>query len=65
MPSATWRAFRIGLSVTNEIKTGLPKVIPGTIYPAKVKRNKHVIITSKLRLNVMITCLLRCVFVGY
>ena len=29
------------------------------------KRNKHVIITSKRRFDVIITCLLRCVFAGY
>ena len=33
--------------------------------PANTKRNKHVIITSKRRFDVIITCLLRCVFAGH
>ena len=32
--------------------------------PANTHRNKHVIITSKRRFDVMITCLLRFVFTG-
>ena len=32
--------------------------------PANTQRNKHVIITSKRRFDVIITCLLRCVFAG-
>ena len=32
--------------------------------PANTQRNKHVIITSKRRFGVIITCLLRCVFSG-
>ena len=32
--------------------------------PANTQRNKHVIITSKLRFDVMIACLLCCVFTG-
>ena len=35
------------------------------IYPANTQRNKHVIITSKQRFDVIISCLLRCVFAGY
>ena len=34
-------------------------------YPANTQSNKHVIISSKRRFDVMITCLLRCVFAGY
>ena len=37
-------------------------------YPANTKRNKHIIITSKLRFkrsNVIISCLICCVFAGY
>ena len=34
------------------------------IFPANTKRNKRVIITTKQRFDVMITCLLRCVFAG-
>ena len=33
-------------------------------FPAKTQRNKYVIITSKRRFDVIITCLLRCVFAG-
>ena len=32
--------------------------------PANTKRNKYVIITSKRRVDVKITCLLHCVFAG-
>ena len=32
--------------------------------PANTKRNKHVIITSKRRFDVIIRCLLRCVLAG-
>ena len=35
-----------------------------TRAPAITWRNKHVIITSKRRFDVIITCLLRCVFAG-
>ena len=34
------------------------------INPANTKRNKHIIITSKQRFDVIITCLLRFVFAG-
>ena len=34
------------------------------IFPANTKRNKHVIITSKQYFDVIIACLLRCVFAG-
>ena len=37
----------------------------GTTFPANTKRNKHVIITSSRRFDVMITCLLRLVSVGF
>ena len=33
-------------------------------FPTNIKRNKHVIITSKQRFDVIITCLLRDVFAG-
>ena len=32
--------------------------------PANIQRNKHVMITSKRRFDVMITCSLRCAFAG-
>ena len=32
--------------------------------PANAQRNEHVIITSKRRFDVIITCLLRCMFAG-
>ena len=34
------------------------------VIPANTQRNKHVIITSKRRFDVLITCLLRGVFAG-
>ena len=33
-------------------------------FPANTRGNKHVIITSKRRFGVTITCLIRCVFAG-
>ena len=33
-------------------------------FPSNTQRNKHIIITSKRRFDVIITCLLRCVFEG-
>ena len=35
-----------------------------SVIPANTKRKKHVIITSKRGFDVIITCLLRCEFVG-
>ena len=40
------------------------KIIYFSTHPANTQRNKHVIITSKRRFDVIITCLLRCVFAG-
>ena len=34
-------------------------------YPANTKRDRHAIITSKQCFEVIITCLLRCVFAGH
>ena len=39
-------------------------VITYMSIPANTKRNKNVIITSKRRFDVIITCSLRCVFAG-
>ena len=45
----------------NHIQSGIIRNIPADNLPAKTKRNKHVIITSKRRFDVIITYLLRCV----
>ena len=57
-----WRLLSLAKSLlSHRLKTG-PDIM--NIITANTQSNKHVIITSKQHFDVIITCLLRCVFAG-